>query len=185
VGLRGVVVAAIASIVLGCAAGEVARPKSTLRRPVARAARQAPSARTAHILLDLSERRVHLMPGAVNDPPGTPLGSFPVAIGRQEYATPTGRFQVLEKLIDPDFLQFDWTQPGRVVRRIPPGPANPLGKRWIGFTTAHGWGIGFHGTPKPELLGQAVSHGCVRMRNDDIVWLFDRVDLGTPVVVRQ
>jgi lipoprotein-anchoring transpeptidase ErfK/SrfK len=125
------------------------------------------------------------MPGRVDDPPGTPLASFPVAIGRKEWETPTGRFQVLEKLVDPDFLQFDWNDLARADRRIRPGPGNPLGTRWIGFTTAHGWAIGFHGTPHPELLGQAVSHGCVRMRNEDIVWLYDRVDVGTPVVVRR
>ena len=176
--------AAIASVVLGCATREPTRPQA-LRRPAARPTREAPGARGAHVLLDLSERRVHLMPGAVDDPPGTPLASFPVAIGRKEYETPTGRFQVIEKIVDPDFVQFDWDQPSRMMRRVPPGPTNPLGKRWIGFTTAHGWGIGFHGTPSPQLLGQAVSHGCVRMHNDHIVWLFDRVDVGTPVVVRR
>ena len=70
-----------------------------------------------------------------------------------------------------------------MIGRIGPGPDNPLGDRWIGFTTAYGWTIGFHGTPQPELLGQAVSHGCVRMRNRDVVDLYRRVDIGTPVIV--
>ncbi|MEB3118669.1 MAG: L,D-transpeptidase, partial [Limnothrix sp.] len=60
---------------------------------------------------------------------------------------------------------------------------NPLGVRWIGFWTNGDNSIGFHGTPNPELIGQAVSHGCVRMRNEDIVDLFDRVTEGMPVRV--
>jgi L,D-transpeptidase ErfK/SrfK len=118
-----------------------------------------------------------------DDRPSRRIASFPVAIGREEYATPTGRFEVREKIVDPDFLQFDWDNPSRVIRRVGPGPDNPLGLRWIGFTSAHGWGIGFHGTPQPELLGQAVSHGCVRMRNRDVVDLYGRVEVGTPVIV--
>ena len=53
----------------------------------------------------------------------------------------------------------------------------------IGFAHEHGWAIGFHGTTKTQFLGQAVSHGCVRMRNEDIVKVFDQVKLGTPVIV--
>ncbi len=62
-------------------------------------------------------------------------------------------------------------------------PANPLGERWIGFIRGDGWTIGIHGTPQPELLGRAVSKGCIRMRNDDVIRLYDRVRIGTPVVV--
>jgi lipoprotein-anchoring transpeptidase ErfK/SrfK len=135
-----------------------------------------------YLVLRLGERRLHVMQW--DD--GTAerrLASFPVAVGRAEYATPTGRFRVTEKIVDPDFVQFDWEHPLRVTGRIAPGPDNPLGARWIGFTTAYGWTIGFHGTPQPELLGQAVSHGCVRMRNSDVVQLYRRVDIGTPVIV--
>jgi lipoprotein-anchoring transpeptidase ErfK/SrfK len=109
-----------------------------------------------------------------------------VAIGKPRYPTPTGRFQVVELVKDPDFLVFDFSNPHRKDRgRIPPGPNNPLGLRWIGFTEAHGWAVGFHGTKGTHLLGQAVSHGCVRMANPDIVRMFDRIKLGTPVVVEQ
>ena len=67
--------------------------------------------------------------------------------------------------------------------RVPPGPNNPLGLRWIGFASAHGWQVGFHGTAKTSVLGQAVSHGCVRMSNPDIVEVYNRVRIGTEVVV--
>jgi lipoprotein-anchoring transpeptidase ErfK/SrfK len=137
----------------------------------------------AHLLLRLGERRLFVMlDDGLGDPPRVVV-SFPVAVGTSRHRTPIGRFAVLEKIADPDWVQFDWTNPSRVLRRIPPGPENPLGSRWIGFASAHGWGIGFHGTPRPELIGQAVSHGCVRMHESDVVWLYDRVRIGTPVIV--
>jgi lipoprotein-anchoring transpeptidase ErfK/SrfK len=135
------------------------------------------------LLLKLGERRVYVMQDDGEGTERRPLESYRVAIGRKEYKTPVGEFQVAEKVVDPDWVLFDWKKPERTIRRIPPGPNNPMGKRWIGFASAYGWGIGFHGTPKPEVLGQAVSHGCVRMHNDDIVKMFDKVEIGTPVVV--
>lgn len=133
-----------------------------------------------YLLLKLAERRVYLMDDAAGKSPE----GFPVAIGRKGYETPTGHFQVNEMVVNPDFLLFDFQNPERKERgRMPPGPNNPLGLRWIGFAYAHGWNIGFHGTPKPDALGKAVSHGCVRMRNTDVVRLYDRVKIGTAVVV--
>lgn len=138
-----------------------------------------------HLVLRLDQRRLYVVPSEHDDDTRRPIVSFRVAIGRDEWATPIGRFKVREKLVDPDFVQFDWAYPERVYGRVAPGPDNPLGERWIGFTTsAYGWQIGFHGTPHPELLGQAVSHGCVRLRNADIVDLYRRVTIGTPVIVR-
>jgi len=139
---------------------------------------------SVYLVLRLRERRLYLMRPDDDDRPSRHIASFPVAIGRKEYATPTGRFEVREKIVDPAFVQFDWENPSRVIGRVAPGPDNPLGLRWIGFTSAYGWGIGFHGTPQPELLGQAVSHGCVRMRNSDVVELYGRVRVGTPVIVQ-
>ena len=131
------------------------------------------------LLLKLRERRLYLV-----DASGRPARSFPVAVGRKEYATPTGRFEVTEMIVDPPYVRFDYENPDRVFDTMAPGPENPLGLRWIGFTSAYGWRIGFHGTPKPDLLGQAVSHGCVRMRNSDVVEVFERIHVGTPVVVQ-
>ncbi|TAD80501.1 MAG: L,D-transpeptidase [Oscillatoriales cyanobacterium] len=123
------------------------------------------------LVLRLRERRVYLYEG------DRPVRSYPVAIGRAGWETPTGQFQVIQKMVNPI-----WQHPfnGTI---IPAGKDNPLGVRWIGFWTDGDNSIGFHGTPNPELIGQAVSHGCVRMHNDDIVDLFDRVTEGTPVRV--
>jgi len=133
-----------------------------------------------HLLLRLGERRLYLIDGN----PGTPVESFPIAIGKEGFETPPGRYQVEEMVEHPDFFKVAWNEvPVRVIGWIPPGPTNPLGERWIGFAHGEGGTFGIHGTPNPELLGRAVSHGCIRMRNADVVRVYERVHLGTPVVV--
>jgi L,D-transpeptidase ErfK/SrfK len=139
----------------------------------------AAQAKDTRLLLRLGERRLYLMHGDHD----TPVESFPIAVGKNGWETPLGRFRVEEMVVDPEFLKLDPSAPSRVLKRIPPGPANPLGERWIGFAHGEGWTVGIHGTPNPELLGQAVSHGCVRMRNADVVRVYERVELGTTVVV--
>ena len=134
----------------------------------------------SHLVLRLGERRLYL----VDDDNRFPAESFPVAIGKEGWETPVGKYHVEEMVVHPDFLKYDNSvTPARPIKRIPPGPLNPLGERWIGFAHGEGWTLGFHGTPNPELIGQAVSHGCVRMRNADVVKVYDRVQVGTPVLV--
>lgn len=105
------------------------------------------------------------------------VASFPVAVGKKGWETPTGNFEIIQMIKDPSW-ENPWT--GKV---IPPSPDNPIGERWIGFWTDGKNFIGFHGTPGEHLIGQAVSHGCVRMRNKDIKQLFELVSLGIPVQV--
>ncbi|MDI6855039.1 MAG: L,D-transpeptidase [Deltaproteobacteria bacterium] len=124
------------------------------------------------IILKLGQRRVYVYEG------DKVLASFRVAVGKKGWETPTGNFQVIKKLRNPA-----WKNPwkGNI---NPPGPDSVLGERWIGFWTDGRQTIGFHGTPGEHLLGQAVSHGCVRMRNEDIKAMFDMVEIGTPVIVQ-
>ncbi len=72
---------------------------------------------------------------------------------------------------------------GRVV--IPPYGTNQ--RKYLGvlgdFRLYLGDGYGLHGTNEPSSIGRAVSHGCIRMRNEDIRWLYERVRLGTPVFI--
>jgi lipoprotein-anchoring transpeptidase ErfK/SrfK len=77
-----------------------------------------------------------------------------------------------------------WRQPitGEVVAS---GPNNPLGDRWIGFWSDGHHQIGFHGTNDEKQIGQAVSHGCLRMRNQDIRALYQQIGQGTLVIVRE
>lgn len=123
------------------------------------------------LVIKLGERRVYVYRG------DRIQKSFPIAIGRRGWETPTGNFKVLHMERDPA-----WEHPlnGQV---IPPGPNNPLGARWIGFWTDGRNYIGFHGTPNEQLVGQAVSHGCIRMRNRDVAALYEMVKVGTPVTV--
>ncbi|MBW4648473.1 MAG: L,D-transpeptidase [Kastovskya adunca ATA6-11-RM4] len=122
--------------------------------------------------LSLSRRQVTLYQGT------TPIKSYPVAVGRPGWETPTGNFQVRQMLRNPTWIH-PWTD-----KAIPGGdPKNPLGRYWIGFwTDGNNW-IGFHGTPNPETVGTAASHGCVRMYNKDIEELFNQVDMETVVTV--
>jgi lipoprotein-anchoring transpeptidase ErfK/SrfK len=172
--LPAVMLVALASATVGC--GPWASPKPPPPPPPrAEVAKSGP-----YLILRLHERKLYLM----KEEGAPPLGAFPVAIGQPRWPTPTGKFQINEMVPTPDFLVFDFNDPNSRTRgRVPPGPNSPLGLRWIGFAYAHGWSIGFHGTAKTQFLGQAVSHGCVRMRNEDVVRVFDQVKLGTTVIV--
>jgi len=81
----------------------------------------------------------------------------------------------------------DWTPPPEMLKRKPDlprhmagGPENPLGARamYLGSTLYR-----IHGSNEPWTIGQAVSSGCIRMRNEDVIDLYDRVQVGTKVVV--
>ncbi|MGB3790828.1 MAG: L,D-transpeptidase [Phormidesmis sp.] len=111
--------------------------------------------------------------------PGKPVVRYDVAVGQADWQTPVGSFAVTSMIEQPA-----WQHP-ITKEDIPPGPDNPLGDRWIGFWTDGEAQIGFHGTNQEELIGQAVSHGCVRMRNRDIRDLYERVSIGTSVEVFQ
>lgn len=177
-GWSGFFLVSLVSIFLATGCGLFGGPQVPPPPPVP----QPTPAPEPYLLLRLKERRLYLVRNEVKHPPQ----GYPVAIGQPKWPTPTGRFQINELVENPDFLAFDFNDPKKPDRgRIPPGPNNPLGLRWIGFAHAHGWQVGFHGTAKTKVLGQAVSHGCVRMANPDIVDLFPRVKLGTTVVVEE
>jgi lipoprotein-anchoring transpeptidase ErfK/SrfK len=105
--------------------------------------------------------------------------SFNVATGQSIYPTPTGTFTIVDMQRDPWWRPPDspWAQG---LKPIPPGPGNPLGTRWMGLTAP---GVGIHGTPDDASIGYSASHGCIRMHIPDAEWLFEHVDVGTPVVI--
>lgn len=108
---------------------------------------------------------------------GEVILSFPVAVGQAEWQTPLGHFRITQMKKEPV-----WQHPitGEIVES---GPDNPLGARWIGFWSDGRSQIGFHGTNQEDSIGQAVSHGCIRLRNQDIRDLYERVGIGVPVTV--
>ncbi|EAW38461.1 L,D-transpeptidase [Lyngbya sp. PCC 8106] len=123
------------------------------------------------LVLRLAQRRVFVYR---ND---QQVASYPVAVGKPGWETPTGQFQVIQMVENPTW-QNPWT--GEVSS---PGPNSALGLRWIGFWTDGKDTIGFHGTPTVNSIGRAASHGCVRMRNEDVVALFTQIEMGTTVIV--
>jgi L,D-transpeptidase ErfK/SrfK len=107
------------------------------------------------------------------------LASYPIAVAQKGWDTPRGGFRVLQKVTYPA-----WIHP-ITGETFPPGHRkNPLGSRWIGFAKAQKLQFGFHGTNQEELIGQEVSHGCLRMRNEDVEALYSQIEVGAPVEVR-
>jgi hypothetical protein len=94
--------------------------------------------------------------------------------------TPPGNYEVNQKVVHPI-----WEHPYKKAgsSRIGSGSANPLGNHWIGFHAKDGGFYGIHGTNRPASVGKFVSHGCVRMHNEDVETLFELVRVGTPVKV--
>jgi len=95
---------------------------------------------------------------------------FPVAVGKPTTPSPVGTFTIVSRVANPTYYK-----PGKV---IGPGPANPLGTRWIGLSEK---GYGIHGTDAPRSIGHAQSHGCIRLRNQDVEKLFELVRAGDVV----
>lgn len=132
---------------------------------------------TREIVLELGKRTISLRDN------GRVLGSWPVAIGDSANPTPTGRFKVRNKVVNP---QYQSTKSGKNNPTI--GPNGPLGDRWIGFHATTKDQFGIHGTPAAWAWAvnqrAAVTHGCVRMLTPHVRALFDQVEVGTPVVVK-
>jgi lipoprotein-anchoring transpeptidase ErfK/SrfK len=116
------------------------------------------------IVVSLADRKIALLED------GRVVKVYPIAVGKQSTPSPNGSFHIVSRVVRPT-----WYQPGKVV---PAGPANPLGTRWMGLGYK---GYGIHGTNRPKSIGKAASHGCIRMRNQDVEDLFARVEVGDPV----
>lgn len=123
-----------------------------------------------YLLISKSKNRLYVM---LND---TPVYQFRVATGRQAKPTPTGSFRIVTKVVHPYYL------PKKIAGRH---PSNPLGSRWLGLSIGNGYKYGIHGTHKPHLIGQSVSSGCIRMRNEDVEFLYRHIPLKTTVRITE
>jgi len=129
------------------------------------------------ILVNIPQRMLYLVEG------GHPVAHYPVGLGRPDWRTPTGPFNVVLKEVDPAWdvppsIQEEMRQAGKpVITRMPPGPQNPLGRYWIGLSRQN---LGVHGTIAPASIYQFQTHGCIRLHPDDAADLFPRVSIGTP-----
>ncbi|MFK7693880.1 L,D-transpeptidase [Paenibacillus sp. HJGM_3] len=106
------------------------------------------------IIIDVSERQLHLLDG------DRVVRTFPVGIGRMVTPTPTGDYTIVNKA---------------------PNPGGPFGVLWMGLSKPH---YGIHGTNNPASIGHYVSHGCIRMYNEDVLELSRFVPIGTRVTIR-
>ena len=143
--------------------------------------RQAVFYRSQHppgtIIVDTAERHLYLIESE------TRALRYGIGVGRDGF-TWQGMLSIARKAEWPD-----WHPPPEMIARQPylprfmaGGPGNPIGARamYLGTTVYR-----IHGTNAPETIGQAVSSGCFRLVNDDVIDLYNRVQVGTKVIVRQ
>ncbi|MCP3773049.1 L,D-transpeptidase [Paenibacillus sp. MZ04-78.2] len=107
------------------------------------------------IIVDLSQRMLHLLEGS------RVIRSYPIAIGKILTQSPVGEYRIINKA---------------------PHPGGPFGAFWMGLSRPH---YGIHGTNNPSSIGHAVSHGCIRMYNEDVLALARLVPIGTRVTIRR
>ena len=109
---------------------------------------------------------------------------FPIGVGRTDWATPAGHYRIVGRREDPAWhvppsIQKEMRAHGEeVVRVVPPGPDNPLGKYWIQLSAP---GYGLHGTNAPASVGKYASHGCMRLLPEHVELLYREARDGTPV----
>jgi lipoprotein-anchoring transpeptidase ErfK/SrfK len=140
-------------------------------------AQASPGFEPGTIVIKTSERKLYYVLG------NGQTRVYPVAVGRP------GKTWTGEAQIDGKFIRPDWSPPAEIRRDNPnlpsviPGgsPANPMGA--AAMTLSGGGEYAIHGTNNPGSIGRSASYGCIRMHNRDIIDLYQRVSVGTRVVV--
>jgi lipoprotein-anchoring transpeptidase ErfK/SrfK len=108
--------------------------------------------------------------------------TYSIAVGRQGLETPQGLYSIQWKQTNPSWYVPNSPWAGALAGKvIPPGPQDPIKARWMAFAG----GAGIHGIDPSEYssIGHTASHGCVRMRIPDVIALYARTPVGTPVFV--
>jgi hypothetical protein len=119
-------------------------------------AKQPEEEAPVHLYVNLWKKRLYLRTST-----GEVLASYPIAPGAVDTPSPIGIYSVVQK-------SKNW--------------GGGFGSRWLGIDVE--WGTyGIHGTNRPEHIGRFVSHGCFRMRNQDIEKMYPQVRIGTPVII--
>jgi lipoprotein-anchoring transpeptidase ErfK/SrfK len=103
------------------------------------------------IYISTSRKRLALMRD------GTVVKRYPIGVGKMLTPTPAGTYTIVNKA---------------------PNPGGPFGVMWMGLSKPH---YGIHGTNNPASIGKYVSHGCIRMYNNDVLELSKLVPIGTRV----
>jgi lipoprotein-anchoring transpeptidase ErfK/SrfK len=137
-------------------------------KPSMAAVSSATSVPKRQIIISIADRQL-----AVIDH-GQVLKTYPIAVGARGTPSPNGDFVIINHAKDPIYRGGDM--------EVPPGKDNPLGSRWMGLNLK---GYGIHGTNVQSSVGKAVSHGCFRMRKQDVEDLYALVQVGDTVMVRR
>ena len=117
--------------------------------------------KTLRLAVDISERTLTVLER------GTPIQTFDVTVGTNRHPTPEGQYRI-------DWIVWNpsWNPPNsewaRGKKPIGPGPSNPMGRVKMFFRQPAYY---VHGTTRDDQIGEAASHGCVRMRNEDVIEL--------------
>ena len=126
----------------------------------------AAAAAAIRLQVDLSARRLHVLEG------GEIARSYPIAIGKPSYPTPKGTFNIRRIIWNPRWVPPDSKWARNKTAKAPGEPGNPMGRVKIFFSEPDYY---IHGTREVDSLGEAESHGCIRMRNSDVIALARQV----------
>lgn len=116
------------------------------------------------VIVSLEDRKLAL----VED--GQVKKVYTVSVGKPSTPSPVGTFTIQRRVKNPVYQHE-----GKVIQ---PGPANPVGTRWMGLSVK---GYGIHGTNEPKSIGKAASHGCIRMARKDLEEMYEMVHVGDTV----
>lgn len=119
------------------------------------------------VLVSIADRRLAVLEN------GNVLAYFPVAVGAEVSPSPTGEFEIVNRVANPTYYHDG------IVKVA--GSDNPVGTRWIGLNLK---GYGIHGTNAPRSIGHATSHGCIRLKNRDVERLYAMLHIGDVVEIR-
>jgi lipoprotein-anchoring transpeptidase ErfK/SrfK len=119
------------------------------------------------VLVSIADRKLAVMED------GKVLAYFPVAVGAAVSPSPTGEFEIVNRVANPAYYHD-----GVVMEA---SENSPVGSRWIGLNLK---GYGIHGTNAPSSIGHATSHGCIRLRNRDVERLYAMLRVGDLVSIR-
>jgi L,D-transpeptidase ErfK/SrfK len=136
------------------------------------------------VVVNIPEMRLYFYRRSAEDPHTTVVHTYPVGLGRDDWRTPSGRFRIRGKTVNPQWNIPESIRKEHIAERgdartfIPGGdPENPLGRHRIELTLPM---YAIHGTNIPWGVGMQVSHGCVRLYPEDIERLFPLVPIGAP-----
>lgn len=140
-----------------------------------------PDAPQEGIVVNLPEYRLFYYPESKDK-----VITYPVGIGREGWSSPIGETRVARKVANPawyppESVREEHAAEGDFLPQVvPPGPDNPMGPYKMNLALS---GYVIHGTNKNFGIGMRVSHGCFRLRNEDISMLFPEVPVGTKVTI--